>query len=182
MDYIFHLTTREVVRSIRKDKKLLPLSDPYSPEFFASKTARKIASNRVKSIVALDKYLVGIPESRYFDWEHSSLFRQLRRHISYGCKCEELITLRVPILSLEDAFIREAYYLSEEYMHQKGDRNIWTMITNGYMSPSQFVCRKYHRIYISSTIPLKNYSGEFKIPEIWLPQETPLSLVQIIEK
>ena len=34
--------------------------------------------------------------------------------------------------------------------------------------------------YLNSTIPLKEYDHQFEVPEVWLPQETPVDLIRIV--
>jgi hypothetical protein len=173
---LFHYTSMEKFKEIQKSKILLPLSNPFGIYFFTAQTVEKLAPERVKSDLHHEQYLVGIPSYAYTAWKKSGLLENI-----IGLTTGEVL-IQFSIKNQEDSFIRDAKYITAEYMKKDCGRNLWLDLAEGRMMPSQFACRKYHRRYIQSTTLLENYDGGFEVPEIWVPHGIPLDEIIIVKR
>ena len=150
------------------------MSNPYSDDYFAARTAERIVPLNIKNIICCEKYICGMPEPKPNGWVEYGLMKKL---IKWTTK---EVLLEIPIIFQEGVFLRELKWISPKYLRSV-DETLLEDNEHHRIMPSQFVNRKYHRWYINSTMPLKNYENNYEAPEIWLPAEVSLDLIKIVE-
>lgn len=171
MDRIYHYTSNRNWISINQSGMLVPKSNPYGRNIELAVEIEVKTSPRVREVITSDSYLVGIPESSIDAWVECGLMEHLVKHTS-----KEMV-LAVPILLEEGAFVREYKYASPKYMIESAGRDLFKEFLEGEISSRAFVHSEFWLNYIESTIRLEEYDGQFEVPEIWLPQRTPVNLI-----
>lgn len=164
MKKIIHYTSEECWDKIREDGVLLPLSNPYLLGEYLPDRSKRIVSRK-------KEYLVGLPELLPDEWMNSGLLERLIEYTSGE------IALNIPILQKKGSFVRECFHISPKRLEELyGDRDLFDQ----YFSGDARLTRAIKR-YLSSSISLARYKGEYKLPEIWLPQITPFNLIEKIK-
>jgi hypothetical protein len=169
IDRIFHYTTHEKLEKIMKQGILMPMSKPFEGE------SRKNFSKRVREIVRHNQYLVGLAEPNDEGWRECGLLEYLLKYT----KGE--VILEVPVLEPEAAFVREHAMCSPERSIKVCGENVWKY----YHGQGQLnwrgtrISRMLWHDYFESTIPLSDYKGDFKAPEIWLYQPTLSEMIKV---
>lgn len=170
MDRVIHFTTEKKFEQIQKERVLRANSQIDGFRYV----------KRLEDISVHDKYLVAIPETSCFNWQEYGFGEDGLRH-RFGNVC-----LRVPILRVDGAFVRDIVYVSpqtfeEEIGFELKNTTFWNILRYGirYMLWLDFGQRKK---YYNSTIRLSDYKDDYKMPEFWLPQDTPLDLIEVVKK
>lgn len=179
---IYHLTSNHCWNQIKNDGCLKPLSDPG--------LHIKDLSDKTKEIIEPRNYLVGMPIESFESWENYGLLENVERYAVhknpyYGLRPgrNNFVVLRVPILRKEGAFVREHKYPTSKWGDQFMPGAI-SEVGDGELSEAsdeeiEFVDGLWFE-YHNSTIRLEDYHGQFEVPEIWLPQKTPVDLIKIV--
>ena len=168
MEYIYHYTSKENWKKIRKIGKLIPRTTiqwVYSPQDFTS---------RAKSICPFKKYTVGFPSIRHSGWVEYGLWDEIFRLI----KCEVLLKIKIPENS--KGFIREHIFCSPKGMKDKYDEDVYNLGYSGKISVNDSRIKKSLIAYWNSAVPISKYENNFIAPEIWIPEEIPLASIEEI--
>ena len=168
MEYIIHWTSHSKWQEIQKHGMLLPKTEPFPPDNYVD------ISDRVRKIATSESYLVGIPEQSIDGYINCGLGERLMELTSPD------VRLRVPILKSDGVFVRELVHLSPQHLRKLyGDDFIEELKRNFvFSSVRDSRLRNAFSQYIESAIELKKYKGQFEVPEIWLPQETLINLIE----
>jgi len=96
------------------------------------------------------------------------------------------ILLEIPIINREDDFVREHAHRSPREDVRLFGKDLFSeaMRRQKEENPERFT--KEEDIYLTerkseynnSIVMLNDYVGEFRAPELWVPQETPVSLIR----
>jgi hypothetical protein len=172
---IYHYTSRENLEKAMLEKRLEPLTDPFSP--YGKAAILHSASSRILDIINHDKYIVGIPVNDYAKWLKSVLLITLLNNHTSG-----EVLLELDIEDAKDAFIRDSYYMSPEYLlidsgfdfsktfKEQGIRGIMDSKMN------------FFRQCLETTIPYEQYLNNYRIPEIWIPKPVLSGNIKIIQQ
>jgi hypothetical protein len=170
IDRIFHYTTQEKLKKVKKDGVLLPKSNPFEDE------NPKKMSKRVRDIVQHKHYLVGLLSPDDAGWKKYGLLEHLLKYT----KGE--VILEIPILKADDAFIREHALCSPKRSIEVCGDDVWKFY-GGQERLNWRGIRINHMLwldYFESTTRLTEYAGDFKAAEVWVPQETPADILNVI--
>lgn len=164
IDSVYHYTSNERWRLIQWAGKLYAVTSPQNfgfsmKKFDVSKHARDIAKRSGDCIV-------GIPQYAAHRWASSGLMN----HVLERTTGE--VILDVPVLERSNAFVREHKYFSPRRMIEVYGENLW-----GSTVPNDPRVDAEIKRYFESAVPLEGYDGNYEVPEVWLPQNTPLSLL-----
>ncbi len=182
-----HLTSPYHWKKIQETKVLEPLTEPVLSEGVAPQIKAKVAGN---------KYLVTIPEEALAAWEEYGLLQAVEKkaadHVGVigcaGATRESYLILKIPVLDDDKIFVKEHRYPTCKY----GDQFMpGAVIEVEYESRScgmstakpkerEFVNRLWEQ-YNDSAVLFAAYPGNFVVPELWLPQRTPINLIEILQ-
>ncbi len=178
---LYHFTSQKNWKTIQQEKVLRPLSDPRKEEL----------PRKLQSIISENKYLVGIPTASLDAWKQWGIMYHLEEWVvfhnpyDYDHKKKDLVCLQVPVLEGEKAFVREHKYIADRYLNQQSPNlsrdlhEMWRSSGMSEVSKERFQifvdCLKE---YLASLTILNDYKNDFEVPEIWLPQETPVALIK----
>ena len=188
IDKLYHFTSADCWEQIQKDGVLKPLTEV---------SAGKL-SDRVKDVITDSPYLVGIPPSKVEAWKKYDLMENLLNHVGrgfgmfvaiYSERKEDLVLLEVPINNPENAFVREHKFISPKYT-AKFDSRLFSEIEGMYASSGMSMAsdeqmemwESFSKEWLDSAVRLTDYDGSFKVPELYLHQETPLEQVELIKQ
>lgn len=167
MDFILHYTSKIFFKKIKQSGLLLPKTCPgYNPENY---------SEELKEIIVFDKYLVGIDPNSKEAWDSSGLLDYLIRYTSGE------VSLNVPILNKNNVFVREHFHLSPENFFNLHGENLWKRAYLGEIEKDDKRFYDAVNSYLNSSVLLNNYKGNYKVPELWLHQKTPLELIDVMK-
>ena len=176
---ILHFTSEESWKGIQNSGLLLPRTNPNN--------FRLNLSDELKEIMPFKEYLVGIPIGSYQGWSENKLTERLEKYTSGE------VPLLLKTTWEEASFVRDhALYSPGRLEKEKGIDIIkfQEKLTNEeYCLTSE--CKEIEKIieksvkifrndYINSSIQLTNYSGQYKAPEVWLPQVTHIDSIKRI--
>ncbi len=174
---ILHLTSEENWKSIQNSGYLLPKSDPNASKFHISRELEKL--------MPFKEYLVGIPIEGYQGWIDCELENLLLTHTSGEVK------LKLSTTYNRISFIRDHALLSNGRLKKEKGIDIFgfqeKLMDEEYCSTK--TCKKLKEIieeaetifrdeYLNSSISLEDYKGQYKAPEVWLPQITPVDSIK----
>ena len=186
---IYHLTNSTKWEKTKKEGILKPISDPWFD-------GCKIPKNRkayLKRVIAFDRYLVGIPPKSIRSWERWGGLRDLEKFVRDGgvdspeCKYP-IIYLRIPVLDSSKGFVREFKFRTPRFLDQSSPNlyaSYYAVMSSYGMSD---MTKKEWEIHeglvtksMSSAVPLSDYTDQFEVPEVWLHQDTPVDLVEVVK-
>lgn len=174
MEQIYHYTSESNWEKIKEGGILMPKSGP-----FDSIDDIIAIPQRVKEIVTFKNYLVGIPPESLNKWIEYGLMDYVVDHISK--KTPKKVMLKVPIFNKEEAFVREHKFMSPKYFINSYEEDLWKKLWNCEISEEEDFRTKDSLIkYIESTTRLSDYKGQFEVPEVWIPQETPIDKLELV--
>ncbi len=143
-------------------------------------------------IVKQDRYVVGIPQEKMKSWQHYGQLKPLLWFIRYrGLDRPEtgnrLFFLRVPIIGKE-GFVREYWHRSPRRLNSLS-AGLYSEIclwyeSRGMSGASEEQLQLYDeavRRSMLSAVKISEYDGKFKVPEVWLPQDTSLERLEVME-
>lgn len=168
MRYIYHFTSKESWEKIKQSKKLLPqtvIEWVYNKKHFTEKTL---------SICKAEKYTVGFPKPFHKGWREYGLWDELFRLI----KCEVLLKIKIPENS--EGFVREHSLCSPKGIKEKYKEDLYFLAYSGKISFEDPRIKESLIAYWNSAIRLSEYKGNFKVPEIWTPEQIPLKDIEEI--
>ena len=184
MDRIIHLTTKNRWKEIRTSGLLKPCSDPWFDWNGYDGSLLNITRGR--------DYLVGIPPDKISAWKRYGQYELLKKYVrdegkGMSLSKETLVILEVPVLD-ERGFVREYLYRTPRHMNSKS-RDLFSRFEDAIVSRGMNDLNREEwntvmsliRTSMASAIPLKEYVGQFKVPEVWLSQKTPVSLIREIK-
>ena len=166
MKHIYHFTSKENWKKIKKIGKLIPRTTVewvYSSQVFTS---------RVKSICAFKKYTVGFPSVRHEGWVEYGLYDEMFRLI----KCEVLLKVKIPENS--KGFFREHVFCSPKGMKNRYGEDIYNFGYSGKISVYDSRIKESLIAYWNSAFPISKYKNNFIVPEIWIPEEIHLANIE----
>ena len=185
LTHAHHLISTRNWEGVQKSGFLKPMTEP-SLEHVTLESARALIKNK--------RYIVCVPSGDFKIWEYYSMLDSLKRRVVIGEGCgydvpkrNEFMHLEVPIINPKGAFVREHWFSTRDY----GDMKMYGAVsevqgmydTSGMNMATkkeiEFVGSLWDK-YRDSAVSLSEYQGQFKIPEIWLPQRTPVNLVKIL--
>lgn len=168
MQYFYHFTSNKNWNQIKISKKLIPkktIEWVYSPNKFKSIT-KKICSSKT--------YTVGLPEPEHKGWieygDLDEIFRLIR--------CEVLLKIKIPKNS--KGFVREHVFCSPKGMKEKYKEDVYFLGYAGKISVNDHRIMKSLQKYWNSAVPITKYNNDFKVPEIWIPEEISISDIEKI--
>jgi hypothetical protein len=177
---ILHFTSEESWQGIQSSGFLSPRTDPNNFEFNLPK--------KLKEIMPLKGYLVGIPLEGYPGWKAHKLVDRLLSYTSGE------VLLSLPILCEDKSFIRDHALNSPERLNKEKGIDIVEFqerlmdssysLTEEYKQVREIIektTRKFQNDYVNSSILLEDYHGQYAAPEIWLPQVTPMDSIERID-
>ena len=169
MKRIIHYTSREKWGRALDSGLLLPKSHPYAGR-------KELIPEKPHDCVTQEKYLVGIPEIDHNGWEEYGLMPHLI-NLTTG----EVI-LDVPVINSEDAFVRDHALLSPKRSLDMYGFDFFETLKEdpNFVHDTRFAQSFIE--YLDSSKKLTDYQDEYKAPEIWLPQETPVKSVKLLKK
>lgn len=179
MEYVYHFTSREGWEGIRASGVLNPNTpnELYNPEDCAKLGI--ILSPRLRSIMKDESYFVAIPELNHSGWQEYQLLDDLKFEARKG------VVLKVPVINRKGAFIREhAHFSPKKFLDKFGidlmhsEKICLEVIENGRVLDRRFIDAVNE--YYESTTALEDYKGDFKVPEVWIPQKTPLDKLEVV--
>lgn len=190
MDYVYHFTTRKKWKSIRETGLLEPKTEPRTEDLDLS----------VKQIITARKYLVGIPLEGANAWAEKNIFRELCTHSGNSLLLpvwatptieelkKQLVLLSVPVLNPEKTFVREHWFVSEQYTEVISPGLMSdleeALLSRGLNDMSTEQWNLWHSLkhrYLNSAVRLTEYNSKFKMPEAWLAQRTPTSKIRRLQ-
>lgn len=186
---IYHLTNGTKWAKTKKEGILKPMSDPWFD-------GCKIPKNReayLKRVIAFDAYLVGIHPKSLRSWKRWGQLSDLEKFVRDGgvdspeCKVP-IIYLRIPVLDLSKGFVREFKFRTPRFLDQSSPnlyaRYYDVMSSYGMNDMTKKEWEIYERLEtrsLCSAVPLSKYTDQFEVPEVWLHQETPVNLVEVVK-
>ena len=168
MKYIYHFTSRKNWAEIKRLGKLVPHTDiewVHQPDRFPE---------RAKSICSEKRYIVGFPKPLHKGWVECGLWDEIFRLI----KAEVLLKVKIPNNS--KGFVREHELCSPKGMREKFGADVYFKAFSGEISVYDSKIQDSLVEYMNSSTPLSKYKGNFIVPEIWVPEEVPLSDIEEI--
>jgi hypothetical protein len=169
MKNIYHFTSEENWEKIQKSGFLLPLSNPIDEFAFGLLNIPQEIRDKIKS----ELYLCSIPAPFPDGWYESGLMESLQNRGN--------IILKLPLFEKSEGFVREHWpYSPQGYIESCGE-DLWTKINK---EPITICDGRYHEgseKYIKSTVLLKDYKNNYRTPELWAPQKTPVGLIKRIK-
>jgi len=166
MNVIYHYTSQEKWKAIQDSGVLIPKSYPAARGEMYKKYINDLRSTA---------YTVGLSEPIPSGW----MKYELMSWLMVWTKGEVL--LEVPITDKDNTFIREHAEFSPRTFKQRFGTNLWEEIRR---NPALFTHPRNQALFISylkTSTPLNDYAGNFKAPEIWTPQETPVEIIKVID-
>lgn len=178
---IVHFTREDNWKIIQQEGLLLPRTNPDNYGIGIP--------TRLGRVIPFIEYVVGIPIEAYQGWIDSGLRRRLFQYTSGE------VALSVPCLELAGAFVRDHSLhcptkLKKEIDIDILDEEFQDSLCNevGELNKEgkriqrlvERVATKHKREYYLSSIPLADYRGQFRAPEVWLAQQTPVQLIRRI--
>lgn len=176
MPFMYHFLSMENWQSVKVEKVLRPESNPRREELPA----------RQQKIVLHEKHLVGIPQGKLLKWKQYGNWDYLCDFVAFHLGfntgwAKKIVQLKVPILETEGALVREHKYISPRYMNRLVP-GLSSELDEMYRSSGMSMVPEkmwkqyvgFLNNYLASTMPLNQYHDEFEVPELWLPQDTPI--------
>ena len=177
MKKMYHLTKEHLWRKINvPGRKLEGRTNP----FFSGHCAFKFYDD-----VQNREHLVGVDEPTFSAWKEYGLMDSLRDHISMN---EDLVVLEVPITEEgREGFVRDHCYWSPKNFRQEHGRNLFRitpffggMFEEPRPADEQRIVEEAIKNYRTSATWIKDYDGGFGVPEIWIPQDTPVEDIKVV--
>jgi len=167
MKRLIHYTTKWSWDLIQESGFLLPKSDPQeAPIPFPE---------GMDLLLSADSYLVGLPESSCQRWVESGLMEYLLMHTGGE------VILEVPILEPEKCFVRDHAPCSPKGFMERYGEDLWKELFQRRIDFTDSRIADAVRQYYTSTIALRAYKGDYRVPEIWVHQETPIDKLRVIK-
>jgi len=163
MDRIIHYTSDLNWEMIQESGLLLPKSGAT----YASPTI--VLSDRVRNVIQDDLYLVGMQKPLCNGLVEYGVMDYLLKHTSGE------VILNVPIIETGRGFVRDLAHISPKRFVDQYGEDLCKASLEGNISDDDPRLVEADNKYVESTIPLDQYDGSYLAPEIWLPQETPVS-------
>jgi hypothetical protein len=160
--YLIHITSEEHWGQIQQEKALLPKSE--------------LSMSRWQAFVAefqgidIPQYLVGIPEEGVPRWQEYGLLEHV---ISYA---KGDIALRITVPG-NRGFVREHVYLSPMRLTEEYGLDLIGLMKQGTIKFKDKRLKKARNAYFASSIPLREFHGQFILPEVWIPEKTDISQI-----
>jgi len=190
MEHIIHYTSYENWELIKEDGFLHPCTSLVYPEEYNDLSYEIKELMDINGIHMIPKYLVGILNHLDEGWVEHGLMEDLIEQTigSFVLNRENLIelipgevVLKVPIIET-GGFVREHAYGSPKRFVELYGKDYWALkLKLGFsrLSPEeQEIFRATRKEYLESTISIEDYKdGMYEVPEIWLPQRTPVELL-----
>ena len=168
MDKIYHRTPERNWKSIRRDGTLFPRSNPLLG------INKKRLSRGVTDAISSDSYLVGLEDPTSRGWKDFGLMEHLK---SYLAREDDYIeVLEIPILEESGAFVRDHSIVSSKTFLELYGADFMNGRERNSIDKKE-IYEEHWEQYFETTIPLKLYKGDYKAPEIWIPQQTPLEKI-----
>ena len=195
MKEAYHYTSNENWDKIQESGLLLPKSKPFG-SLMRNRNIK--ISERVSNIIRDNRYLVAVSNPEADDWKEYDL-RDALLDKNHG-----EVLLKVPILDTEGSFVRDhAHFSPKRFLELYGEDlvfnpSIQSEINSFYMGLLGIIGLRDFAVnhnldvedprikmglsrYYESTKKLSDYTGDYKVEEIWLNQKTPLNLIERIE-
>ena len=137
----------------------------FNPNDFTEKT---------KLVCRAKRYTVGFPEPYHKGWVGYGLWDELFRLI----KCEVLLRIKIPKNS--KGFVREPVFCSPKAMKEKYGKDVYFLGYSKKIDVHDPRIKESLIEYWNSVVPLSEYQENFKVPEIWIPEEIPFSNIEEI--
>lgn len=163
MERIVHYTSNQNWGMIKELGFLLPKSNP--------NTSPGTLSDRVSSLISEESYLVGIPNPLDAGWVKSGLMEYILERTTGE------VLLNVPILNKNGAFVRDHIHASPKRFRSQYGEDLWGKLLRGEIEFNDPRIVEAANSYLESTTSLESYNGNYEVPEIWLPQKTPISQI-----
>ncbi len=173
---IIHFTSEENWESIQNSGFLLPKTRPDN--------FNQGDLDDLKDTIKFDEYIVGIPTEKYNGWKESYITHRLWQYTSYEA------VLKFPVTWQSGAFVRDHYLFSPRRFKDDLNINLMKHYDQVYFREEevdkdlQDLVSSYEKKFMEectrSSIPLEDYDGSYKAPEVWSPQVTPIDLIERI--
>jgi hypothetical protein len=173
MKNIIHLTSNKNFGLIKQKEILEARTNPDNFEFGIGK--------KLKETIKFSDYLVGIPENSIKFWEDAGLKERLSQYTSNE------ISLSVPIKTKEgfvrDHFLYSPLRIKQDYSIDLSDEDYQDSLFDEEFNPTKEgkkvskIVNECKRDYYNSSIKINDYKDNFKAPEVWIHQNTPLNLI-----
>jgi len=127
--------------------------------------------------LTLCNFVTGIPAPNHKGWEEYGLMPYLIEHAGGN------VIFEIPIHKRrrEYTLVREHALYSPKRFLELFSEDLWVKMYSGHVTKEdQEKITTCENEYISSTVPLNRYKGNFKAPEIWLPQDTYITELKLI--
>ena len=168
MNYFYHFTSKKNWGKIKNSGKITPrtiIQWVYNPEDFTKKT---------RLLCVHKHYTVGFPEPFHKGWVEYGLWNEIFRLI----KAEVLLKIRIPKNS--KGFVREHSLCSPKGIKERYGTDIYFLAYNKKISVHDQRIKESLISYWNSAEALNKYKNNFKVPEIWIPEDIPLKDIREI--
>jgi len=173
MENLYHYTNQGRIQGIYESGFLFPSSR-------ALPSDQKVVDNvsaRVKELIGDNVYLVGLELFNDPRWKEYGLMETLLGHVDGR---GGIICFEVPIFPGTKGLVREHAYISSKGFIERYGADLFKLAREEKIAGDDQRFYDCWNLYINSTIPLSEYRGDFKVPEIWIAQKTPLDLLKEI--
>ena len=149
--------------------KLTKCIQPRTPFLFDSLEKRMADSRQDLLDIGDRKFVVSIPVGRVKDWKKYELYDKLRRTTG-------AIQLNFPIENLGGSMVRDIFYTTPTHSKEVFGFDIYGLLLRGYIYRKEL--EQLYADYIQSSRPFQETDLQsVKVPEIWIPENIPLSRV-----
>ena len=166
---VYHYTSLKNWEKIQEDRALMPLSYALPVIWTVDERIRQMVNGR--------NYLTALESPQPDSWKKFGLIDYLMKHTTGE------VLLEVPVLDTENAFVRDhALYSPRRFLDLCGEP-IFDRLDKEERFPEELdkLIHDLRTEYLESVIPFNSYDGRHKVPEIWLPQKTPIKLIKRIK-
>jgi hypothetical protein len=169
---IFHYTSLAKLEQIMKDQALKPMTEPFDSNY------RRKMPQRIRKLVNHKTYLVGFLSPEDKGWKEEELLEYVIMHTTKEARIE------VPVLEMQGAFVRDDSAWSPRKSREVFNADLWLARKNQSLSWRGFSMSSCGwQGYFQTTMPLEEYQpGQYKAPEVWLPQTTPANMIRVISQ
>jgi hypothetical protein len=174
-EYVYHLTTREAWEKIKQSWTLKNSSGVWW--FSRFEADEELESKAPKFWQSWS--IVWMTSNNFTGWKEYGFMKRLLTHIlihGNRRKNVELVLLKIPRNAIKRAYVMDHKYSSPALYIEKYGKNLFS-------SDASFeeveAMQKHERDKKMSVTDARRYQDDFAVPEVWIPHEIPVDLIEV---